>query len=238
MSGGGRRRRRLWALAGFVLSALCLGGFVVLRLALLPPNLSPLPLLDIAASSRLLVDWQIAAMDKHPEICAAVLAQTPSIQAAMIPDRPVQDRCGWTNAVRLTEAAGARFSGRPLTCGAAGAAALWVAASVQPAAKRHFGAPVVAVEDMGTYNCRNIAGTDRRSQHATANAIDIAAFRLSDGQRIAVKRSWGADGPKGAFLDEVFAAACRPFRIVLGPDYNAAHADHFHLDRGALAICR
>ena len=36
-------------------------------------------------------------------------------------------------------------------------------------------------------------------------------------------------------------AACEVFGTVLSPDYNAAHADHFHLDqevRGWGGVCR
>nr|WP_328730168.1 extensin family protein [Falsiroseomonas algicola] len=32
--------------------------------------------------------------------------------------------------------------------------------------------------------------------------------------------------------------ACRWFRAVLSPDYNAAHADHFHFDMGPSTVCR
>jgi len=32
--------------------------------------------------------------------------------------------------------------------------------------------------------------------------------------------------------------ACRFFDVVLGPDYNDAHRDHFHLDMGAYRACR
>jgi hypothetical protein len=32
--------------------------------------------------------------------------------------------------------------------------------------------------------------------------------------------------------------ACGTWETVLGPEYNAAHRDHFHLDRGPYRICR
>ena len=41
-----------------------------------------------------------------------------------------------------------------------------------------------------------------------------------------------------AFLREIRDGACDLFRVVLGPDYNAAHRDHFHLDMGAFRACR
>ena len=45
---------------------------------------------------------------------------------------------------------------------------------------------------------------------------------------------WRGDGAEARFLKAVHGRACRYFRVVLGPDYNEAHRDHFHLDRGTL----
>ncbi len=94
---------------------------------------------------------------------------------------------------------------------------------------------------LGTYACRNIdhrAG-GRRSEHASANAIDIAGFVLADGQRVTLVDAWdGPDVRKAAFLRAVRDGACRFFDVVLGPDYNDAHRDHFHLDMGAYRACR
>ncbi len=77
-----------------------------------------------------------------------------------------------------------------------------------------------------------------RSQHAYANAADIAGFTLADGRHIDILTHWGAGTAEGRFLRQAHAAACRYFRAVLGPAYNAAHRDHFHLDRGPFSSCR
>mgnify|MGYP001174961954 CR=1 FL=1 len=111
-------------------------------------------------------------------------------------------------------------------------------AVVKPAAERHFGQPVARIQHYGIFACRNIAGSSRRSQHATANAIDIAGLTLEDGTQISVLNDWDDEGAKGAFLRDLRDGACDLFRSVLGPDYNAAHADHFHLDMGPYGICR
>ena len=74
------------------------------------------------------------------------------------------------------------------------------------------------------------------SEHARANAVDIAGFRLEDGRRISVAADWNDRGDKGRFLRDVRDGACRLFSTVLSPDYNRAHRDHLHLDeagRGA-----
>jgi hypothetical protein len=76
------------------------------------------------------------------------------------------------------------------------------------------------------------------SRHATADALDVAGFVLSNGRRIAVKRDWRSEDADGLFLRDVHAGACRLFDGVLGPDYNEAHRDHFHLERGGYRVCR
>ncbi len=106
-----------------------------------------------------------------------------------------------------------------------------------------LGSPVERVEHFGAYRCRRLYGRTegRWSEHATGNAIDIAAFVLADGRRIAVLRDWPGDDPEGRFLRRVRDEACRTFGTVLSPDYNAAHADHLHFDqaaRGIGGVCR
>ncbi len=89
----------------------------------------------------------------------------------------------------------------------------------------------------GVYNCRVISGTSTLSQHAFANAVDFAGFKLSDGNYYTVLDDWekGETNPStagGAFLYE-FAHALYDeyiYNIILTPEYNAAHEDHFHCD--------
>ena len=120
-----------------------------------------------------------------------------------------------------------------MTCATAAALLLWQRHAVEPEAVRLLGSPFARFEHLGTYNCRRIGGsaTGRWSEHATGNAIDIAAIVLEDGQRVSVLDGWPQDGPEAEFLRSISQSACRYFSTVLGPDYNAAHADHFHLDQ-------
>ena len=55
---------------------------------------------------------------------------------------------------------------------------------IQPAAERHFGERVRSIEHFGSYNCRRLygRGSGDWSQHATADAIDLAGFVLADGE--------------------------------------------------------
>lgn len=161
----------------------------------------------------------------------------------------MKDGCGWINAVRVTESGGATIVADPLSCPAAAALTMWIAHEVQPAAQRLLGHRVKSIKTFGTYSCRGINGNayaDRlkalhlpvpRSEHATANAIDIAAFDLDNGDSVTVLKDWPGQGAKADFLHTVHEGACRFFRVVLGPHANAAHANHFHLDRGPWHAC-
>lgn len=109
----------------------------------------------------------------------------------------------------------------------------WMREAVQPAAQARFGMPVTEILTFGTYSCRprnNVHG-DKLSEHAFANAFDVAGFRLADGRTIRVKTDWRRGDPAAqAFLREAHATACRYFTTVLGPGANALHEDHIHID--------
>jgi hypothetical protein len=121
----------------------------------------------------------------------------------------------------------------PVTCPVAAALELWRRESVVPAARAILGSELARIEHLGAYSCRRMyGGSDGPwSEHATANAIDIAAFVLADGRRISVLADWEGAGPEARFLRTVRDGACNSFATVLSPEYNAAHADHFHLDQ-------
>jgi hypothetical protein len=126
------------------------------------------------------------------------------------------------------------------TCAVGAGLLRWLRQVVQPEAKRQFGSRVVTIEHLGTFACRKMRNDrfDRMSEHATGNAIDVSAFVLADGRRITVLQGWKQGGSHAAFLRKVRDGACGPFGTVLSPDYNAAHADHFHLDQARWNICR
>jgi len=96
---------------------------------------------------------------------------------------------------------------------------------------------VVDLRHIGTYNCRVIAGTDTLSQHSFADAIDIYGFGFSDGGVYTLIDDWEHDTTSpssdgGSFL---YDAAYRWYddsiwSIILTPNYNAAHDNHFHVD--------
>lgn len=174
-------------------------------------------------------------------MCAKTL-KAPYIEAEPISDTSFKDGCGWTNGVRLASAGGVRASFDKVTCEAAIALALWLEHDVQRLATELLGERVASIQSLGSYACRNIRGNsiwrNVRSQHAYANAIDIGGFVLKSGRVISIRRHWKGDGTEARFLRASHQRACSYFRVVLGPDYNAAHHDHFHLDRGPLSRCK
>lgn len=119
------------------------------------------------------------------------------------------------------------------SCPVVAALAMWHWQVVQPAAQRILGASVTRIEHLGSHNCRRLYGRSQGgwSQHATADAIDIRGFILSDGRRVSVLRDWPRPGREAAFLTLVRDGACDLFATVLSPDYNTQHRDHLHLDQ-------
>jgi len=218
-----------------------IGVGLVFRQGLVPAKYTPLPRLDLENPLPLLVDWQIAELRYDRELCRDTIQGSDILKARQVADRPLVKGCGWTNAVRVREVGGAKFGAGQLSCQAAAALALWVQYEVQPAAERIFGQRVASMQNFGTYSCRNIIGSrfwkNRRSEHATANAIDIARFRLADGTGISVLKDWKGKDKKAEFLRAVNRGGCRFFRVTLGPEFNRAHRDHFHFDRGQLYSC-
>ena len=209
-----------------------------------PPEWDPRAPLDFRAETNLLTGWKLARMEMRPESCFAAF-EASGMEVSRVPDRPSERGCPIQDAVRLEGARAALSPPRPVvTCPLAAAWVLFERHALQPAAQRHFGRAVTGVRHLGSYNCRNVyhRAAARRSQHATANALDVAGFILADGREVRLPRDWGGDAPAppgtpAAFLRDVRDGACRYFKAVLGPDYNAAHQDHFHLDRGRWARC-
>ncbi|MDH4983042.1 extensin family protein [Hyphomicrobium sp. D-2] len=228
-------------LRAILLLLLILAGAAVFRFGLIPERFLPFPAITLDDPPLIFVDTRIAALRSDPDMCRAIL-QPPQINAQAIADNVRANGCGWTDAVRVSKVSGAEIGLSALTCETAVALALWMEHSVQPLAMEMFGSRVVWVQDMGTYNCRNIIGNKRwlkmRSQHSYANAVDIGAFRLENGKQMSITRDYRANTPEGRFLREAHMRACPYFRVAIGPEFNEAHHDHLHLDRGLLRSCK
>jgi hypothetical protein len=74
--------------------------------------------------------------------------------------------------------------------------------------------------------------------YRNAVRIDRMQATVSEPFAASCREALSLAGPEGRFLREVHDGACDFFDTVLGPEYNAAHHDHLHLDRGAFRLCR
>lgn len=247
-----RPRWGLWLLA-LLWGATVAGGYsVYVGVITIPERFNPWAPLDVAAPPNFLTAAKLSRARSDPQRCLAALAQT-GIRYNALPDRVTGPGCGFENAVLLREAGVKLGAPVSLSCPMALSFAMWERHALQPAAELHMGRRVAGIEHLGSYACRNVNRGDgaapnappgRRSQHATADALDIAGFTLANGKSIAVLRQWPGDdaaavaGPEALFLKEAHRGACRYFKGVLGPDYNAAHKDHFHLETGGYGMCR
>lgn len=236
------RRQTLAAQAvGFVLMWGLVGLMaLVADRTMAPQNLfwKPLQVIDpVGAATRA----KAARAGADPAACRAILAKGGlEFIEAPAPTEAGQEFCAVQDAVLIRSGmAPLAPADAPMTCKEALAVSIWERQVIQPAAYEHLGQGVVAVKNYGSYSCRRIYGKQAGpvSQHATANALDVSGFKLADGSDVMVARDWSDPGPKGAFLRAVRDGACKVFLTTLSPDYNAAHADHLHLDMGGWPKC-
>lgn len=205
----------------------------------LPPQWNPWAPLDVNLAPNLLTRFKLMALRNDPQLCDQALA-TSGLRTARQADSGAHTDCPLTNVLRVQGGEVALSSSFLASCPLAVAFALFERHGLQPAAVATYGQRVARVDHLGSFACRNMYGRESgaRSQHATASALDIAGFRLADGRTISVLRDWPKDNADARFLRQVREGACDMFSVVLSPDYNAAHRNHFHLDVGPWWICR
>jgi hypothetical protein len=233
---------RRWPVDGLVMAAFVAGALFLSARGWLAehPQHDPWAPLDLNHPPGWATLRKLAALRGDPAECRAVLDRSGIAFSALA--AAGEGECRREDRTVLDEtplAPGAP----PTTCAVGAATVLWLRQGVQPAAETLLGSPVVRIEHLGAYSCRRLYGRDEGpwSQHATGNAIDIAAFELADGRRIGVAEDWAGGGKEAAFLRRARDEACDVFGTVLSPDYNAAHADHLHFDqaaRGFGGVCR
>lgn len=92
------------------------------------------------------------------------------------------------------------------------------------------------IEHLGSYACRNIYHRPdaRRSEHASAEALDVSGFQLSDGRKITVLRGWGRE-ETGPWLRAMLNASCHYYGNGLGLTITLLMLTIFILECGATA---
>ncbi|MEC5404225.1 extensin family protein [Paraburkholderia sp. MPAMCS5] len=203
------------------------------------PRWDPFAPLDVQAPLGPLTPWRLWRATHDPIACRSAL-NTAHMTYIPVPDQTTPSTCQLQNVLRVERFEDARPSSSFLaTCPLALALAMYERHYLQPAAQAIYGESVRQIVHVGSYACRNVnhEAQGPLSEHAFANAIDIEGFVLADGSTISVAHDWSRDTRAGAFVRRARNGACAVFHTVLGPDYNALHRAHFHVDMGPYRVC-
>jgi hypothetical protein len=129
-----------------------------------------------------------------------------------------------------------------MNCATAEALAEWTKTVLVPSARDLLGATPNRIVHGSTYVCRTRNGEPgaKLSEHAHANAVDIASIAFAERQPLDIQdREMSL--AEGQFQFEIRKGSCGYFTTVLGPRSDAAHAGHFHFDmaerRGGYRLC-
>lgn len=203
------------------------------------PNTLPWKPVVLDSPPRWLAHWQLYRLSNDAKLCREALKTASQLRVTPLADRRIKGECAFQTVVRADESPISFTPHVTATCGVT-AALYWYQRQLAEAAQTLMNSRLVGISQLGTYACRNVNNLEqgRLSQHATANAIDIAAFHFADGRSVTVLRDYGKQTPQGRFLDAAHNQACALFNVVLGPRYNRLHANHFHLDMGGFLMCR
>jgi len=232
--------RRGCAVFPAALMALLLAGlgWLYANQDMFPPNSLPWKPMALDAPPRWLAHWQLYRLKQDRERWRAALATASELAVTPLQDRRIDDRCGFDNVMRA-QATPVAFSPKVTATCTLTAALYWYQQQLAAIARQQMHTDLSGIGQLGTFSCRNVNNEvdGSRSEHATANAIDIASFRFADGQTVSVLRDYGKPTPAGRFLDAAHDKACSLFDVVLGPHHNRLHANHFHLDMGRYGMC-
>jgi hypothetical protein len=210
---------------------------VALFLWLAPPRHNPFAPIDLTDKLGLGTHAKLERARTHREACFSAL-DSAGVLYTPLEDAPKGEKCGLRNALTLERTLTPSSATLSMTCAETAALYTWERHVARPAAVDILGSPLARIETYGSFSCRNIAGSGRLSEHAHANAVDISGFRLENGRLIDVKTHWKQGRPEAKFLKRVHKGGCDIFSVTLGPDYNAAHRDHFHFDMGNGRTCK
>lgn len=181
-----------------------------------------------------------------PPVSACRLALTDQIAIApSIPDIHGAGGCGGEDLVRLQAVVlpdKRLVNVKPaaiLRCSMASAIADWIRTDITVLAAR-LGSTVSDLDNFNSFECRGrnrVVGA-QLSEHGRANALDVRALKLANGQSISLTdRSVARE-----VRESVLQSACARFSTVLGPGSDWYHEDHIHLDlmerRNNYRICQ
>ncbi|KGA38695.1 extensin-like domain-containing protein [Pectobacterium odoriferum] len=229
---------------GWVIVVVIMGALVALAPWIqrqLPPGYDPLSPLSVDDPPTFITRLKMKSVANDPEACRAVLKQAQESGRLRFSEaNDINGQCPVASPVRIQSFGAVTLSSSFLaSCPLALSSTMFVSQVAMPQAQS-LGTSLARIDHMGSYACRNVyhRPEGRLSEHATADAWDIAAFRLSDGRQISVLNQWSEADDRGSYLRTTFRESCRFFGNSLGPEYNAAHANHFHFGMRGFGVCR
>lgn len=208
----------------------------------IPREYNPFAPLAVSDPPNLITGYKLRRLDNNPQACFEALDRAQTAGAIKFNRAgDMSGKCPLTNSVRVRAFGDVSLSSSYLaSCRLAMSSAMYVSQVAKPLASEVLGSPLVRIDHLGSYACRNIYSKPnaRLSEHATAEALDIAGFQLKDGRQLTVLKQWQQTGDEGQFIRTLFSESCPYFGNSIGPDYNAAHANHFHLGLRWFGFCR
>jgi hypothetical protein len=189
-------------------------------------------------------DQQAAPAPRPPSACRLALSEEVAI-APSIPDIHGPGDCGGEDLVRLEAVVlpdKRRVSVKPaaiLRCTMASAITDWIRTDMTPLASS-LGTVITDLDNFDSFECRgrNRAVGGKLSEHGHANALDVRALKLANGQSIALTDRATPREQR----ENVLRSVCARFSTVLGPGSDGYHEDHIHLDlierRNNFKICQ
>jgi hypothetical protein len=181
-----------------------------------------------------------------PPLSACRLALTHAIAVApSIPDIHGPGGCGGDDLVRLEAVVlpdQRQVALKPaaiLRCAMASQIADWVRTDIAPLTLS-LGSVISVLDNFDSFECRGrnrVVGAPL-SEHGRANALDVRAFKLANGQSISLTDRTASREVR----ENVLYSVCARFTTVLGPGSDGYHEDHIHLDlmqrRNNYKICQ
>lgn len=187
---------------------------------------------------------QPAPAPPPPSACRLALSDAIAI-APSIPDIKGAGGCGGEDLVRLEAVVlpdRRQVAVKPaaiLRCAMATAIADWIRTDMAPLAAS-LGSVVSDLDNFDSFECRGrnrVVGA-RLSEHGRANALDVRAIKLANGQSLSLT---DRNVPRET-RESVLHSVCARFSTVLGPGSDWYHEDHIHLDlserRNNYKICQ
>jgi hypothetical protein len=174
----------------------------------------------------------VSSTPAPPSACRLALTEAIAI-APSIPAIHGPGGCGGDDLVRLEAVVLSdkrQVAVKPaaiLRCAMASQIADWIRTDIAPLAVG-AGSVISGLDNFDSFECRGrnrVVGA-QLSEHGRANALDVRALKLANGQSISLT---DRTVPR-ELRENVLHSVCTRFTTVLGPGSDGYHEDHIHLD--------